>query len=93
MLLKVLAWISLIVGILGALGAFVMGLMPAFTSQAPGQMLALGMLGGLATAVMVLVMGIIYFVLLYAGGESIYVFLDIEENTRTMVQILRQRSP
>lgn len=90
-LLKILAWVTLLLAILGALGV---GLLGAVVRQGladetlrtlllligdgPALILALGLgFGGLMT-----------FLGLYAGAESILVQLAIEENTRMTAALL-----
>ena len=47
--------------------------------------------GGFLGAVIMLFYGVILFVVLYGAGEFIYVFLDIEENTRMTNYTLSSR--
>lgn len=87
---KILAWISLLVGILGAVLALIAGL------TMRGQAAPLGLeLGGplvaIAMFVVILIVAIFYFLGLYALGESIYLFLAIEENTRRTAYITQQQ--
>jgi H+/Cl- antiporter ClcA len=87
---KVLAWLVLIFGLLGAVGVLVAGLL--FRSQ-PG-MLGLdisGPLAGISAFVVVLILSILNFLLLYAGGEFIYLFLSMEENTRRVAYLSQQQ--
>jgi hypothetical protein len=72
--LKILAWISLILGLLGAVGSLIFGF--SLSSQE-------GLLG--------LDLAVVYFMILYAAGESIYLFLSIEENTRRMAYLMQQQ--
>jgi hypothetical protein len=51
-----------------------------------------GILGGLIVGGIILVYGGIAAITLYAAGEGIYLFLAIEENTRTATSLLQQRS-
>ncbi len=87
---KILAWIALILGLLGAIGALFAG----FTlSNQPG-LLGLsfsGPLAGIASFIVVLITAIVNFMLFYAVGESIYLFLSIEENTRRTAYFLQQQ--
>jgi hypothetical protein len=86
-LFKVLAWIDLVAAILGAIGVGIAGLLGALSGLAQGSDLPKGMelgsaVAGLGMAVGILIAGLIYFLLLYAAAEGIYVVLAIEENTR-----------
>lgn len=51
-----------------------------------------GFLGGLLVFVVVLIIGGIYALTLYAIGEGIYLFLSMEENTRATVMLLQQQT-
>jgi hypothetical protein len=87
---KILAWISLLVGVLAAILALVAGFVMS------GQDLLLGFeiggpLAAVASFIVILIVAIFYFLLLYAGGEAIYMFLAIEENTRRMAYITQQQ--
>jgi hypothetical protein len=87
---KILAWLALILGLLGAIGALFAG----FTlSNQPGLLsLSLGgPLAGIAMFIVVLIVAIVNFMLFYAIGESIYLFLSIEENSRRTAYFLQQQ--
>jgi hypothetical protein len=89
---KVLAWISLLLGILGAVLALVAG----FAMSGQDDLLGLGLgLGGplaaIAMFITTLVVAIFYFLSLYAVGEAIYLSLAIEENTRRTAYIVQQQ--
>jgi uncharacterized membrane protein len=91
---KILAWIALALGVLGALGALVSGVMGGAAFFGPGSRemmggLMGGLVGGIVGALVVLVMGVIYFLSLYAAGEFIYLGLAVEENTRETANLLR----
>ncbi|MCL4860953.1 MAG: hypothetical protein KJZ93_16175 [Caldilineaceae bacterium] len=91
---KIIAWIVLVVSILFAI----------FTALAGGtglQLLGdsveaanpiLGFLtsaaGGVVAGVVVLLVGALYFLLLYATGESFHLQLALEENTRLTAALL-----
>ena len=80
-IMKVLAWIVLLLGLFGAIVILIMALtldnQLGITSLEVG-----GPLAGIAAFVVILVLAIFQFLFLYALGESIYVFLSIEENSR-----------
>lgn len=91
-LLKILAWIFLIVSILGAIGAVAA---PNSLAQLFGAATAnpvIGLLstqvGGIILGVVSLVFGIIYFLVIYAAGEQVHMQLAIEENTRLTAALL-----
>ena len=92
-LLKVIAWIVLILSILTAIGAAVAGgslvdtLGPAFGDQAGlAGVLASG--GGILAGLFILIMGLIYFLILYVSGENLHLQLAVEENTRLTAALL-----
>jgi hypothetical protein len=87
---KILAWIALILGILGAVAAFVSGLTLSNQTGVFGLNLG-GPLVGIATFIVALVFTIINFMLLYAIGDTIFLFLAIEENTRRAAYVMQQQ--
>ncbi len=89
-LLKVIAWIILIVAILGAIGAGIAGgqlLQVLGNTAAAGQVLA-SPAGGIVAGIAILLFGLIYFLALYATGESVHMQLAVEENTRLTAALL-----
>lgn len=87
---KILAWISLIFGLLGAIGMLVLG----FTLSGQQGFLGLdlgGPLAGIAMFVVALLISIFSFLSLYAIGESVYMFLSIEENTRRTAYVVQEQ--
>jgi hypothetical protein len=94
-LFKVLAWITLIVGILAAVGILVVSLAGtgAWGSWLPGWDLGPGsMLVAVISGVVVLIVFLVYFLLLYAVGDTIYLFLAIEDSTRHTAYLLTQQA-
>ncbi len=91
---KVLAWIVLIIGILfsagmlltSVLGGGMAGQLGLREGQMPLGPWAFGVVGGIVTFVVSLIATVIYFLMLYAVGELIYLLLAIEENTRLSTQ-------
>lgn len=88
---KVLAWITLIAGILVSLGILVFGLMgsgasllPPLARESRAIPAAWGLMSAIVGFLVTLVTTVIYFLILYAAGELIYLLLAIEENTRRM---------
>jgi ABC-type long-subunit fatty acid transport system fused permease/ATPase subunit len=88
--LKILAWIALLFGILLAVASVVVGFGLSGQEALLGLDLA-GPLGAVAMFIAVIIVAIFNFLLLYAAGEAIYVFLAIEENTRRAAYILQQQ--
>lgn len=93
-LFKVIAWIVLIIAILGAIGLGLTSmngdLLTNMLSGAvpPETLAAFGGAGGILIGIAFLIGGIIYFLLLYAAGESIHLQLALEENTRLTAALL-----
>ena len=94
---KVFAWIELIIGILAAFGVLLMGILGSgsFLLQFLGERAnmipgAMGLVSSIVAFIALLVGTIVYFLVLYAVGELIYLMLAIEENTRQTQQWLQQ---
>lgn len=87
---KILAWITLLLGILGA----VLSLVAGFTMTGQDGLLGLNLAGpvaAIATFIAVLIVAIFNFLSLYSIGEAIYLALAIEENTRRTAYIVQQQ--
>lgn len=96
-ILKILAWITLVVAILMSLFLVIGGIAGGLgaASDETGGMLGLplaGAIGGILGAIGAMLVGLLYFLLLYAASEGIYVILSIEENTRMTAIALSGRS-
>jgi len=89
-ILKILGWLALIVGVLAAIGALVFGFALTDRFGIPGIDLG-GPLAGIAGFVVSVVVAIINFLILYALGEVVYLFLCIEENTRRSAYFVQQQ--
>lgn len=88
---KILAWIALALGVLGAFLTLALSL----TASLPFQRMLLRqggrlILGGAGSAGL-FILGLVYFLILYAAGEGIHLFLAIEENTREIALLLREQ--
>jgi len=94
-LYKIFAWIALAVGIVGMLGAIVTGIVrgPIISQMARGSVGAAigGIIGGIVGGVGILLIAALYFLLLYAVAEGIYLLLSIEESTRQTAYLLSQQ--
>jgi uncharacterized membrane protein len=78
--LKVLAWLVVVSAVIAALVLAVAG---GLSSTRMGQYGPLGgIVGGAFMGFVAIIVGLIYFLFLYAASEMIKVFLAIEENTR-----------
>ena len=89
-LLKVMAWVVLLGFLLLALVAGLAGpIARQFLGDAGIQpdLLALGGAGGLIAGVFLMVIGLVLFFSFYAAGESIFLQLAIEENTRMIAAL------
>lgn len=88
--LKILAWITLLLGILLAIASVVVGIGLSGQEALLGVDLA-GPLGAVAMFIAVIIIAVFNFLLLYAAGEAIYALLSLEENTRRTAYILQQQ--
>ena len=95
---KVLGWVILILGILSACGASALMVLGGSTIMGMGGVGGgsdQGLIFSLIMAIVVFVFTVVfvglYALLLIAASEGIYVFLDIEANTREMARRLGQR--
>lgn len=86
--LKVLAWVVLIGGILfGLLGMVLGSALPGLAgTRGPGSG---GFLQGLALGISMIVGAVLSFLGLYAYGDAVYLALAIEENTREIAHYLK----
>lgn len=89
-LLKTMAWLVLVLSILGALaiGLLTPMLSEALTDVALLADLAVDNTVGILVGLMVVIFGVITFLSLFAAAESIQVQLAIEENTRLTAALL-----
>lgn len=103
---KILAWIVLIVGVLVALGSLLMSIfggsmlgwvLSQFGVAEQGATGAYGIVGGIVggfiLSLVLAILALIEFLMLYAIGDLIYLFLDIEANTRLTAQWVAQLAP
>ena len=89
-LLKVLAWILLVLAIVAAVGAAIAGSSAIpFLQESLGENAALVSAGGgIISGLVALFIGLFYFVAFYAMGEYIHLALAVEENTRLTAALL-----
>jgi hypothetical protein len=87
---KILGWLSLIVGLLAAIATLVFGFALNNQLGIPGLDIG-GPLAGIAGFVAAVVLAVLNFLLFYAVGEGIYLFLCIEENTRRTAYFIQQQ--
>lgn len=97
-LLKILAWIVIVLAILGAVFTVIAGLGSSMNliGNTFGQDASAYGIGGAFAAILMggamLLGGVVYFIVLYAAAEGIYVILAIEENTRLTSMAVSGRS-
>lgn len=89
-LLKVIAWIVLVLSVLGAIVTVVAGSTFSGTlTQALGENAAIvGAGGGIIAGLALLIVGLLYFLALYVAGESLHLQVAVEENTRLTAALL-----
>lgn len=89
-LLKVLAWISLILSILSAIGVVLLPQMMNLSELLGGNadMISATGAGAIFSGLFILIGGLLNFVFLYALGELLLLQLAIEENTRLTAALL-----
>jgi hypothetical protein len=90
---KVVAWIILVLSVLGGCGILVTLLMAGNQFSRQANLLGWGMpggaAGGIVIALIAILVGLFYFISLYAVAEMIDVVLALEENTRATVEQLK----
>lgn len=91
--LQVLAWVSMILGLLSALGILLAGAfnlidlpLPGQSAGAPTASLIVGVVGAIAS----LLVATIQFVGFLAASQMIYVLMDMEQNTRVTADALQR---
>ena len=94
-LFQVLAWVSLILAIFGAIGAVLAGVfnmvsIPALESLGGANTRVMAsIVAGVSTAAGVIIFGLIYFLINLAASEFISLQIDIEQNSRQSADSLR----
>jgi hypothetical protein len=87
---RVLAWISLILGVLGSVILLILGITLGNQESLLGVSLG-GPLVGIVTFFVILLVAMVCFLSLYAIGESIFLLLALEDNTRRSAYLLQQQ--
>ena len=93
MLYKILALVVGGVCVLMGCSCFVSGIAIDFGSSTAIGLDLMGIFGGTVGGLFLLVYGAFLFIFLYGLGEWMYVFMDIEENTRKTNETLALRPP
>ncbi len=92
MLYKILAFVAGGACILMALFMLVSGIATSSSNTAIGAN-PMAIFGGVLGGLVLLVFGAFVFIFLYGLAEWMYVFMDIEENTRKTNEMLASRPP
>ena len=97
-LIKVIAWIVLIISVLVGIGVALISMVNIgqLLGQEPRSLPIIGGIldmfislgGGIVLGVLSMLGGVLYFVILYALGELISMYLAVEENTRLTAALL-----
>ncbi len=90
--LQVLAWVSIILGLLTALGIFLAGAFSLIHLPLPGQPAGAppaSLIAGIIGAVASLLVATIQFVSFLAASQMIYLLIDMEQNTRVTADALQ----
>lgn len=96
-LLKVIAWIALVVTALTAIGVVIASTSRTFiglfteipqASGLIGQATTMGLGLGIPMGLGILLIGLLYFLIFYVCGELIHMYLALEENTRLTAALL-----
>ncbi len=91
-ILKIFAWILLILGLLGGVALLILGFTLSEPLGIPGLETG-GPLAGIAAFIVVLIITVTYFLSLYAGADFILLLLSVEENTRRIAYLQQQYTP
>ena len=91
---QVLAWLTLILTILGTFGVIAAGVLNIITVSAfenlPGVGNIGGVMAGIISGIALLIGGILNFLVLLAVSDFLCAQVDIEQNTRQTAEYLRQ---
>ncbi len=92
---KVLAWIILVIGVLGGCLTLAAGAMPGLLGAGgPGgtnvssTVGAFGIIGGLIGALAIILVTLLYFLFVFAFGDLVHLMISLEENTRLTAERL-----
>lgn len=90
--LQVMAWVSIILGLLSALGIFLAGAFNLIDLSLPGQSAGgptVSLMTGIIVAIASLLVATIQFVSFLAASQMICLFIDMEQNTRVTADTLQ----
>lgn len=90
--LQVLAWVTLILGLLVALGIVLAGAFSLIDLPLPGQpsgTSAASLIAGVIGGVTILLVAIVHFLGFLAASQMIYLLIDMEQNTRVAADALQ----
>jgi len=92
-LYKIIAWVVLALGVLGAVAAVVFpAVLTSLAEEQFGALMLGSVMGGVLAAIAVLIVAVVHFLVFYAVGELLYLALAVEENTRETAYYLRGES-
>lgn len=86
-ILKILAWIVLVIGVLGGCAVLVFGIVGGSNARELGPLA--GLLGGTFGGLIAIFVALFYFLIIYAYGELISLLIALEENTRLTAERLQ----
>lgn len=89
---KIIAWLVLVLGVLGGCVSLAVGLLPSLTSastRTAPSLLVGGLAAGMLTGFGAIAISLLYFLVFYSFGELIYLLIDLEENTRATAEQLK----
>jgi len=88
--LKIIGIVVAAVALVGALVTFVIALAGGQVWNMAGMDTTTGFVAGLVGALMILLIGALYALLMYGYGEMILLMLSMEENTHNTVKLLEK---
>jgi hypothetical protein len=87
---KVLAWIVLVLSVLGGCGTLALAVIGGSAARGNAALgIGGGLIGGGITALVAIFFGVLYFLFLYAFSELVDVLIALEANTRATAEQLK----
>ncbi len=93
---KVLAWIVLVLSVLGGCASIAFGMLAGGAGSNSNNTLAPllgGAIGGAISGLIAIFIGVLYFLFLYAFAELVDVMIALEANTRATADQLKSMQP
>ena len=93
--LQVLAWVSLILGLLVALGIFLAGVsnvieLPLASQMSGGSAVTMSLVAGVVGGIAALLAAVVNFVVFLAASQFVNLLIDAEQNTRITAELLHR---